>query len=116
MEKTKPLPRFPKDYKIDSITLAAGRYGTLEMVKIWGEEKTFDYSLKVQGQSALTLSSLYPKIISTEHAEEIAKKASLKYINPNTIRKIEADTGHDIIALNKSLEEQVSRGGGWSTH
>ncbi|MFH1503584.1 MAG: lyase family protein [Candidatus Diapherotrites archaeon] len=112
MEKTLPRPRFTEDYKPKPSNLAAGRYGTKEMVDIWGDEKTFEYGLKVQGQAALTLSSLYPDIIPPECANEIYEKASLKYINPNRIREIEEETGHDIIALNKSLEEKVSKDAG----
>jgi len=41
MEKTLPKPRFPKDYKSNPANLAAGRYGTKEMIEIWGSEKTF---------------------------------------------------------------------------
>src|SRR3989344_1602149 len=103
-EKTKPKPRFPKDYKVDPAKLAAGRYGTLEMVEIWGDERTFEYSLSVQGKSALLLSRLYPSIVPPEHAAEIAEKASLKYVNPDRIREIEAKTDHDVIAINTALE------------
>jgi len=112
MEKTLPKSRFPKDYKPNPANLAAGRYGTKEMIVLWGDEKTFEYGLKVQGQAALTLSSLYPDIIPKKYAEEIYEKASLKYIDPNRIREIEEETGHDIIALNKSLEEKVSKEAG----
>jgi adenylosuccinate lyase len=107
-EKTEPKLRFPKDYDVDPATLAAGRYGTKEMVEIWGAEKTFEYSLKVQGQAALTLSKLHPDVVPKELAEEIAGKASLEHIDPNRIRYLEAQGDHDIIALNKALEEQVS--------
>jgi len=107
-EKTQPKRRFPKGYEPYPSTLAAGRYGTLEMVKIWGPEKTFECSLKVQGQSALTLSELHPEIIPYNLANEIAEKASLDYINPNRIRELEKRTGHDVIAINTALEEVLS--------
>ncbi|NIM46949.1 MAG: hypothetical protein GTN40_02200 [Candidatus Aenigmarchaeota archaeon] len=107
-EKTLPKRRFPKDYKVDPSTLAAGRYGTLEMVQIWGPEKTFEYSLRVQGQASLTLSRLDPQIVARDLAKEIAEKASLEYIDPNRIRELEEQTGHDVIAINTALEEVVS--------
>ena len=53
MQQTKPLPRFPDGVTPDPATLAAGRYGTQDMVEIWGPEKTFEYSLTVQGISTL---------------------------------------------------------------
>jgi hypothetical protein len=88
MPKTKPKPRFPKDYPVDPATLTAGRYGTKEMVEIEGAKKTFEYRLKAQGQAALTLARLYPDIISMDLAEEIAEKSFLRYINPGRIREI----------------------------
>ena len=112
MEKTKPRPRFPKEFKPDPTTLTAGRYGTLEMVEIWGPEQTFDYSLRVQGQSAKTLSRLYPTIVPENHANEIYEKASLKHINPDRIRQLEEQGEHDIIAINTALEEILSHDAG----
>ena len=111
-KKTEPKLRFPKNYKVDSTKLAAGRYGTLDTVEIWGDENTYEYSLRVQGQAALTLSRLYPDIIPRSLADEINEKASLKYINPDRIRELEEETGHDVIAINKALEEVVSKEAG----
>ena len=105
---TKPRPSFPKDAKPNPAILAAGRYGTPEMGDTWGDEKTFEYSLQVQGQAALLLSELYPDIVPPEQAREIAEKASLKFIKPDRIRELEAKGSHDVIAINNSLEEQIS--------
>jgi len=111
-EEIKPKKRFPRDYHVDPATLVAGRYGTKEMVEIWGAEKTFEYSLKVQGQSALTLSRLHPSVVPPDLANEIAEKSSLKYIDPNRIRELEEETGHDVIAINTASEEVVSKEAG----
>jgi len=108
MDKTSPKLRFPKDHEIDSNKLVVGRYGTLEMCDIWGDEKTFERSLFVQGEAALTLSHLHPDLVPPELAEEIAEKANLNYISPQRIRELEEQTGHDIIAINTALEEAVS--------
>jgi adenylosuccinate lyase len=105
---TKPRPSFPRDSPPDPKILAAGRYGTPQMCDTWGDEKTFESSLQVQGEAALILSELYPDIVPPEHAQEIAEKASLKYIKPERIRELEAKGSHDVIAINTSLEEQVS--------
>lgn len=107
-EKTKPKPRFPRNHKIDPVTLAAGRYGTYEMVELWGPETTFHFSLRVQGQAALTLSKLYPDVVPPDLAQEIAEKATLHHVNPQRIRELEESTGHDVIAINTALEEVVS--------
>ena len=111
-KKTKPKPRFPEDSSIDTNKLAAGRYGTKEMVNIWGEEKTFEYSLNVQAQSSSTLSRLHPKIVDQSSAEEIEEKANLESIDPDRIRELEKETRHDIIAVNTALEEVVSHDAG----
>jgi len=112
MQKTKPKPRFPEGYQVDPAKLTAGRYGTKEMVELWGDEKTFEYSLGVQGLAALTLTRLYPDIVPRAEAVEIMEKANLIDVDPGRIRELEAKGGHDIIAINTALEEQVSREAG----
>ncbi len=98
----------PAGVSLDPRDLAAGRYGTDEMVDIWGPEQTFAYSLQVQGQASSVLSELHPAIVPPTHAAEIVEKASLEYIQPARIRELEAATEHDVIAINTALEEQVS--------
>jgi adenylosuccinate lyase len=108
MEKTLPKRRFPEGYEPDINTLAGGRYGTLEMGEIWGPEQTFAYSLRVQAQSAKTLSRLHPDIVPKREADEIYRKASLKHVRAERIRELEERTGHDVIAINTALEEILS--------
>lgn len=109
---TQPRLRFPEGQKIDPNELAAKRYGTLEMCQIWGAEKTFSYSLRVQGQSALTLSRLHPDVVPPHLAEEIVAHANLGPVRADRIREIEEKTGHDVIGINTALEEQVSEEAG----
>jgi adenylosuccinate lyase len=109
---TLPKPRMPKDYTFNPAELAAGRYGTYEMVQLWGPEKTFDYSLHAQAAALHTLSKLYPEIVSVEEAGEVASKASTRIVSPDRIREIEEKTGHDVIAINTALEEKVSKEAG----
>lgn len=106
--ETQPKARFPEGYNEDSSTLAAGRYGTREMVEIWGPERTFEYILKVQSRAVLILSQLYPDLVSLEVAKEIDEKANLRHVSANRIRELENKLGHDIIAINTALEEVVS--------
>ncbi len=112
MIKTEPKARFPKNFEPDVSSLAAGRYGTLEMINIFGPEQTFEKSLNVQGQAAETLSRLYPGIVPPKCAKELKEKASLKHIDANRIRVLEEQTGHDVIAINTALEEVVSHDAG----
>ncbi|MEK6839752.1 MAG: hypothetical protein AABX72_02325, partial [Nanoarchaeota archaeon] len=76
MEKTLPRLLKPEGIKLDPKDLAAGRYGTHEMAQIWGPEKTFEYSLHVQAQAAVTLSNMHPEIIPPDAAQEILAKAN----------------------------------------
>ena len=112
MGNTSPRLRFPEGHQIDTSKLAAGRYGTFEMCNLWGDKETFEISLRVQGEAALTLSSLHPDVIPTEMAQEIADKANLRSIDPQRIRELEEETGHDVIAINTALEEVVSKEAG----
>ncbi|MDO8660717.1 MAG: lyase family protein [Candidatus Woesearchaeota archaeon] len=89
-------------------TLVAGRYGTYDMVLIWGPERTFEHALKAQATAALLLAEKYPHIVSLVDAREIESKANLTEIDPQRIRELEAETGHDVIAINTALEEKVS--------
>lgn len=106
-DRTAPKPRFPKGVKPDPATLTAGRYGTQEMVDIFGPEQTFADSLYVQGVSSQVISDLYPEHVPPEHAREIMAAATLDVIDPNRIRELEEETGHDVIAINRALEERI---------
>ncbi|MDP2750353.1 MAG: lyase family protein [Nanoarchaeota archaeon] len=109
MERTQPIPRYPEGVKPDPNTQVVKRYGTHEMGLIWGAERTFEKLLYVQGESALVLSELFPDIVALDHAEEIASKADLKHIKADRIRELEEEKGHDVLAINKSLEEVISK-------
>jgi len=107
IQRTKPRPNGAKP-STHAHLLLAHRYGTPEMGKIWGAEQTFEYSLGVQGQSAMTLSRLHPDVVPPEHAEEIHEKATLKHVSAQKVREIEEKTGHDVIAFNSALQEVLS--------
>lgn len=94
---------------MDPNLLAHKRYGTKEMIEIFGAERTFQYSLDAQAAAVKIMSELYPQIVPTSHAEEIASKAKLGIIDPQRIRVLEAEKGHDVIAINTALEEKVSK-------
>ncbi len=106
---TKPLLRFPKDYVVNPATLTAGRYGTLEMVDIWGADRTFQYSLRVQGQAAKTLARLHPEIVHPALADEMFRLASTEFVSPDRIRELEEKGSHDVIAINTAWEEVLPK-------
>lgn len=107
---TKPKPRFPAHYEPDPATLAAGRYGTGNMVVTWGPEVTFQGILDAQSTAVTTLSDRYPEIVPKEDAREISSKAKIGIIDPVRIRKLEEKTGHDVIAVTTALDEKLERG------
>jgi len=111
MVKTKPKP-IGIDSNTNPCSLVAGRYGTKDMINIWGPEKTFEYCLKSQATAVEIISQLYPDKVPPDEAQEIISKANLEAIDPYRIRYLEQETGHDIIAINTALDEQVSKKAG----
>jgi len=107
IEKTKPK-KFKPVSRVDPSLLVAGRYGTDEMVEIWGAgwDKTMEHILYSQAESVLTLSDLYPEVIPKERARELAEKSKL--VDFRRVREIEDRVKHDVIAINKAWEEVVS--------
>ncbi|MBS3081371.1 hypothetical protein J4416_00350 [Candidatus Pacearchaeota archaeon] len=108
---TKPLLLKPKGTRLAPSSLAAERYGTYDMVQIWGSDRTFEMQLKVQAEASNTLSRLHPDVVPPSDAAEIVQKANLKYISADHIRELEEQTGHDVIAVNTGLEEVLSSDG-----
>jgi adenylosuccinate lyase len=113
MDEEQPKRTEPRKKEIDPVKdkhlLFVGRYGTKEMGAVWGAERTFEYALLAQAEAVQTLAQLGPEIVPKEHADEISAAANLQRISPDRIRELEEKTGHDVIAINKALEEVVSR-------
>lgn len=78
------------------------RYLTKEMAELWREEKRFEYWLLVEKTVAEVQGEM--GIIPKECAEEI-KKASFSL---SEIKELEKETGHDVIAFLKSIENHLS--------
>ena len=107
MDKTSPKPR-GIDKSTSPSLLLEGRYGTDDMIHIWGPQKTFEYSLTAQARAIETLSDLHPDIVPPDERDELVRAANLDTIDPQRIRELEMQTGHDIIAINSAWEEKVS--------
>ncbi|MBI2583472.1 MAG: hypothetical protein HYW25_02295 [Candidatus Aenigmarchaeota archaeon] len=105
-ERTKPKPR-GISAETNPALLVEGRYGTDDMISIFGQEKMFEYILEVQAKSSLVLSDLYPDVVPPEDAQVIAENANLRMVESQLIRELEQKTGHDVIAINTALEEAV---------
>jgi len=105
-ERTLPRPRGAGP-EIDPSILFVGRYGTLEMGEVFGPIQKIKYNLYVQGVSARVLSKLHPDYLSPEKAKVIENTANIPPVNPDKVRALEAKKGHDQIAINMALEEEV---------
>ncbi len=77
------------------------RYLTKEMAQLWKEEKRFEYWLLVEKTVAEVQGEM--GIIPKECAEEI-KKANFSL---SEIKELEKETGHDVIAFLKSIENHL---------
>ena len=90
------------------------RYGRKEIKEIFGEKSKLQYLLDVEA----ALARAHAKVgnIPKKDADEISKKASIKYVDVERVKEIESETRHDIMAVTKALAEQCSGDGGKYVH
>ncbi len=79
------------------------RYGRKEIKDVFGETSKLQYLLDVE--AALARAHAAVGNISKKSAEEISKKASVKYVTVKRVNEIERETRHDIMAVTKALSE-----------
>ena len=79
------------------------RYGREELKEIFGETCRLQFLLDVEA----ALARAHAKIgnIPKSAANEISKKASIKYVKVKRVKEIENETKHDIMAVTKALAE-----------
>lgn len=79
------------------------RYGRKELREIFGETKRLQFLLDVES----SLARAHAKVgnIPKNAANEITKKASIKYVKVNRVNEIESETKHDIMAVTIALSE-----------
>ncbi len=89
------------------------RYRT-EIADIFTEEKKLDNWLKVEA----VLAKAHAKLgnIPQDAADEISKKANLRYVNLNRVKEIDREIHHDLMAMVKALSEQCEGGAGKYIH
>ena len=90
------------------------RYGRKEIKEVFGETSKLQYLLNVE--AALARAHAAVGNISKKDAEEITKKASVKYVTVKRVNEIEKDTRHDIMAVTKALSETCSGDAGKYVH
>lgn len=90
------------------------RYGRKEVKEVFGETKRLQYLLDVEA----ALSRAHAKVgnIPKEDADEITKKASIKYVKVERVKEIEVETKHDIMAVTRALAEQCKGDAGKYVH
>ncbi len=89
------------------LPIDSGRYGTKEMLAIFGEQQKIDYQLEIEGAVALSQSEL--GIIPNWVGVEIHKIANAKEITVRRIKQLEAKSDHDTAALIESLSERCAK-------
>ena len=84
-----------------------GRYGTKEMMDVFGEQKKIDYQLEIEGAAAISQSEI--GMISKSVGKEIHRAATSGKITAKRIKQLEAKSDHDTAALVESLSEKCTK-------
>ncbi|PNX47411.1 MAG: adenylosuccinate lyase [Thermoplasmata archaeon M11B2D] len=90
------------------------RYGRKEIKDVFGETSKLQYLLDVEAALARAHASVGN--ISKKAADEISKKASVKYVTVKRVNEIERETRHDIMAVTKALSETCKGDAGKYVH
>ena len=90
------------------------RYGRKEIKEVFGETSKLQYLLDVE--AALARAHAVVGNISKKAADEISKKASVKYVTVKRVNEIERETRHDIMSVTKALSEVCSGDAGKYVH
>jgi len=93
------------------LPIDTGRYGTVEMLRIFEEKKRIQYLLDVE--AALALAHAEVGNIPKRDAEIIEKMASTEYVKIERIKAIEKDIKHDIASLVRALSEVCGLSGAY---
>lgn len=112
----------PRPHKIDvyltkkSVSPVGIRYGTQEMVRLFGEPSRLETMLNIESVVSGVISRHYPTKVPQRAVNEIKKKASLQYVKIRRVREIEAKTRHDVMSVVKALAEQCEGNSGRYVH
>jgi len=90
------------------------RYGRKEIKYVFGEKQRLQFLLDVEA----ALARAHAKVgnIPKSAADEISKKASIEYVDIGRVKKIEAETKHDIMAVIRGLSEVCKKDAGKYVH
>jgi len=90
------------------------RYGRPVLKEIFGESSKLQYLLDVE--AALARAHAAVGTIPKSAAQEISRKASVKYVTAKRVAEIERETKHDIMAVTKALGEVCTGDAGKYVH
>ena len=90
------------------------RYGRKELKDIFGETQRLQYLLDVE--AALVRAHAKVGNIPKVAADEVSKKASVKFVKVERVKEIESETKHDIMAVTRALAEQCKGDAGKYIH
>lgn len=93
------------------LPIDTGRYGTVEMRRVFREETRVQKMLDVEAALALAHSEVGN--IPRKDAEKIAAVASLKLVKLARIKAIESEIKHDVAALVRALSEACGPSGAY---
>lgn len=89
------------------LPIDGGRYGTKEMMEIFGEQKKIDYQLEIEGAAAVSQAEI--GMIPKRVGREIHRVATSGKITAKRIRQLEAKSDHDTAALVEALSERCGK-------
>jgi len=85
------------------LPIDTGRYGSAEMRRIFEEENRLQKILSVE--SAVAYAQAMVGVIPRNAAKEIRKKASVEFVKLERCKQIDAEIGHDLMAIVRALTE-----------
>ena len=88
------------------LPIDSGRYGTKEMVAIFGEQKKVDYQLEIEAAVAISQSEL--GMIPKRAGRDILAAANSGKVTAKRIKQLEKKSDHDTAALVEALGENCT--------
>jgi len=88
------------------LPIDSGRYGTREMLAVFGEQRRIDCQVRVEGAAAAAQGEL--GIIPRAAAREIARVARAGRITARRVAALERTTAHDTAALVQAISEKCA--------
>lgn len=89
------------------LPIDSGRYGTKEMLAVFGEQRKVDYQLEIEGAAAAAQGKL--GLIPKSAAKSILAASRSGKVTISRIKRLEAKSDHDTAALVEALGERCPK-------